>query len=169
MPGKNNQAPPQTSIRIPHPSGLLRLAMRSPILLYRLRLGWLLGKRFLLLEHRGRKSGVLRRTVIEVVNHDPQVGSFVVVAAWGRKSDWFKNITANPKVTVEVGLRKFSAIAATLTKDEAIQHLTVYARKHPFAFRQLGSILIGSKSSESEEIVKSFAESVPLVQFNPSE
>ncbi len=169
MPDKNNQALPRTSIRIPHPAGLLRLAMRSPILLYRLRLGWLLGKRFLLLEHRGRKSGVIRRTVIEVVDHDPQVGSFIVVAAWGNKSDWFKNISAHPKVTIEVGLRKFSAIARTLPNDEATHHLTVYARKHPFAFRQLGSILIGSTSSESEKIVKSFAESVPLVQFIPSE
>ncbi|MEP7133374.1 MAG: nitroreductase family deazaflavin-dependent oxidoreductase [Chloroflexota bacterium] len=168
MQDKNNQASSQTSIRIPHPAGLVRLAMRSPILLYRLRLGWLLGKRFLLLEHRGRKSGVIRRTVIEVVDHDPQVGSFVVAAAWGNKSDWFKNISAYSKVTIEVGLRKFSAIARMLPNDEATHHLTVYAKKHPLAFKQLGSILIGSTSSESEKIVKSLVDSVPLVQFIPS-
>ena len=104
MEDKNSQTSSQTSIRFPHPSGLLRLAMRSPILLYRLRLGWLLGKRFLLLEHRGRKSGVIRQTVIEVVDHDPQVGYFVVAAAWGNKSDWFKNISVHPKVAIEVGL-----------------------------------------------------------------
>ena len=166
---KNNQVSSQTSIRIPHPAGLFRIAMRSPILLYRLRLGWLLGKRFLLLEHRGRKSGVIRRTVIEVVDHDPQARCFVVAAAWGNRSDWFKNISADPKVTIEVGLRKFSAIARTLPNDQATRHLTVYARKHPFAFKQLGSILIGSASSESEKIVKSLAESMPLVEFVPSE
>jgi deazaflavin-dependent oxidoreductase (nitroreductase family) len=103
------------------------------------------------------------------VDHDPQAGSFVVAAAWGNKSDWFKNISAHPKVTIEVGLRKFSAIARTLANEEATHHLAVYAKKHPFAFRQLGSILIGATSRKSEEIVKSLAESVPLVQFIPSE
>lgn len=169
MPDKNNWTSPQTSIRIPRPSGLLRLAMRSPILLYRFRLGWLLGKRFLLLEHRGRKSGVIRRTVIEVVDHDPHEGSFVVAAAWGNQSDWFKNISAHPKVTIGVGLSKFSAIARTLPTDAATYHLTVYARKHPFAFRQLGSMLFGSKSRETDKLVRSFAESVPLVQFIPTD
>ncbi len=169
MVDKNKQTSSQTLIRIPHPSGLLRLAMRSPILLYRLRLGWLLGKRFILLEHRGRKSGVIRRTVIEVVDHNPLFGSYVVAAAWGKKSDWFKNISVNPRVTIGVGLRRFSAIASTLSANEATHHLNVYARKHPFAFKQLGSILIGSASKEPENIIKSFAESIPLVQFIPSD
>ena len=38
-----------------------------PIYLYRLDLGRLLGHRFLLLVHRGRKSGLLRETVLEVI------------------------------------------------------------------------------------------------------
>ncbi len=53
------------------PSGFLRLAFRLPIYLYRLNLGWLLGHRGLLLIHRGRKSGLLRETVLEVVRYDP--------------------------------------------------------------------------------------------------
>lgn len=165
MTDKNDQAAPQTSIRIPHPTGLFRLAMRLPILLYRLHLGWLLGKRFLLLEHKGRKSGVIRRTVIEVVDHNPQAGSFVVAAAWGDQADWFKNISVEPKVTIGVGLKKFSAIARVLPYEEAVHHLTVYARNHPVAFKQLGSLLVSSTSREPEQIVKTFAESMPFVQF----
>lgn len=48
------------------PRGLLRLGFRLPIWLYRLNLGWILGERFLLLTHTGRKSGLVRQTVIEV-------------------------------------------------------------------------------------------------------
>jgi hypothetical protein len=49
------------------PTGWVRALLRLPILLYRLHLGWLLGHRFLLLTHVGRKSGLQRRTVLEVV------------------------------------------------------------------------------------------------------
>jgi hypothetical protein len=44
----------------------LRLAFRLPIYLYRLDLGRLLGHRFLLLVHQGRRSGLLRETALEV-------------------------------------------------------------------------------------------------------
>jgi hypothetical protein len=56
------------------PRGLLRLALRLPIWLYRWRLGWLLGDRFLLLTHTGRKSGLPRQVVLEVVHHDEATG-----------------------------------------------------------------------------------------------
>lgn len=166
---KNSQSSSQTSLRLPHPSGFLRLAFRFPIALYRLHLGWLLGKRFLLLEHLGRKSGVIRRTVIEVVDHDLQDGSFIVAAAWGNKADWFKNISVHPEVTVTVGHNRFSATVRTVTIEEATRHLTMYARKHPFAFKQLGSMLLGLTSNEPDRYVKFFAESVPLVKFVPLE
>ncbi|MBE3142614.1 MAG: hypothetical protein IMZ61_01640 [Planctomycetes bacterium] len=39
------------------PRGLLRLSLRLPILLYKAHLGWVLGDRFLMLTHTGRKSG----------------------------------------------------------------------------------------------------------------
>ncbi len=40
------------------PRGLARIGFRIPIILYRLGLGGLLGTRFLLLTHTGRKSGL---------------------------------------------------------------------------------------------------------------
>lgn len=158
---------PKSSIKLPHPSGFLRLVMRFPIFLYRLNLGWLLGKRFLLLEHRGRKSGIIRKTVIEVVNHDAQNGSYIVAAAWGKQSDWYKNIQADPNVTIRVGTKRFPAFSRMLSADDAARHLNVYARRHPVAFRQLGSLLIGSKSHETAQIVKTFIEVIPFVEFNP--
>ncbi len=157
----------KATVRIPHPSGWLRAAMRFPILLYRLKLGWLLGKRFLLLEHRGRKTGMIRKAVVEVVAHDGQKGSYVVAAAWGSKADWYKNITAAPDVHIQVGARRFSAIARTLPADEAARQLEIYAAQHPFAFRRLGSRLLDSKAQDTAQLIRSFVATVPFVEFTP--
>ena len=53
------------------PSGVGRALFRAPIYLYRLGLGWLFGKRILLLNHIGRVSGKQRQVILEVVEHDP--------------------------------------------------------------------------------------------------
>ncbi len=87
------------------PSKALRLGLRLPIWLYRARLGWLLGDRFLMLTHTGRKSGLPRQTVIEVVQHDKGTDTYYVVSGWGEKSDWYQNIRKSPSVTVHVGGR----------------------------------------------------------------
>src|SRR5215217_586077 len=63
------------------PAGALRLAFRLPIYLYRLNLGWTLGHRFLLFVHLGRKSGLLRETVLKVILYDPATLESVVLSA----------------------------------------------------------------------------------------
>ena len=157
----------KSSVKLAHPSGFSRIVFRFPILLYRLNLGWLFGERALLLEHRGRKSGIIRQVVVEVADHDVQKDSYTVAAAWGNQSDWFKNIQAEPNVNVEVGTRRFAAFAKMISAEEAAQHLNVYATKHPFAFRQLGSHLFGLKSHDTGEIIKSITEAIPFVEFIP--
>lgn len=52
------------------PHGFKRMLLRAPIWFYRIRLGWILGKQFLLLMHTGRNNGLPRQTVLEVVNYD---------------------------------------------------------------------------------------------------
>ncbi len=41
-----------------------------PVGPYRLHLGWLLGHRFLLITHRGRRSGRLRQTGVMILHYD---------------------------------------------------------------------------------------------------
>jgi deazaflavin-dependent oxidoreductase (nitroreductase family) len=82
------------------PAGALRLALWLPIYLYRLDLGWLLGHSFLLLGHLGRKSGLLRETVLEVILYDPATREGVVLSAWGEKAGWYRNIEAVPALEV---------------------------------------------------------------------
>ena len=74
------------------PSGVSRALFRAPIYLYRLGLGWLFGKRILLLNHTGRVSGTQRQVILEVVEHDRTNGSFVVASGWGPTAAWYRNI-----------------------------------------------------------------------------
>ena len=78
----------------------MRLFFRAPIYLYRFGLGWLMSGRLLMLTHIGRKSGQPRYAVLEVARHDEPSGVFLVPAAFGRKSDWYRNILKTPEVVV---------------------------------------------------------------------
>ena len=51
---------PTKFIDVRPPHGLTRLLMRFPIWLFCMHLGWMVGERFLLLTHTGRKSGLPR-------------------------------------------------------------------------------------------------------------
>jgi hypothetical protein len=93
---------PANSLRT-RPSGVLLAVFRLPIHLYDLNLGWLMGRRVLLLTHKGRRSGLVRRTPLEAIRHDPATGETVVVSAWGGKADWYRNIEASPAGGALVG------------------------------------------------------------------
>jgi len=157
----------KSSIKLAHPSGLWRAIFRFPIILYHLNLGWLFGGRALLLEHRGRKSGIIRKTVVEVVDHDVQKDSYTIAAAWGNQSDWYKNIQAQPSVKVVVGTKRFPAVVKMLSADEATEHLNMYATKHPFAFRQLGLHMFGLKTRDTRQMIKALTEDIPFVELFP--
>jgi len=119
----------------------LRWFVRAPIWLYRARLGVLLGSRFLLLEHTGRKSGCRRHVVLEVVDH-PAPGSHVVVSGFGTRAQWFRNIRANPQVRVYLGSRKpASATAHRLDANAAAASLGRYTAAHPRSWAKLRPVL----------------------------
>ena len=95
------------------PSGVSRALFRAPIYLYRLGLGWLFGKRILLLNHIGRVSGKQRQVILEVVEHDPTNGTFVVASGWGPTAAWYRNILHRPQVSVQVGRRTIPVTVTT--------------------------------------------------------
>lgn len=144
-----------------------RWLARLPILLYRLGLGGLLGGRVLLLTHRGRTSGQVRRTVLEVVAHDPASGAYIVASGWGRKADWFRNIQQTPRVSVTVGRRRFPALARQLSPAAAGPVLAAYARQHPVAFRALAPLLLGQAVGSDLPDPQALAQVVPLVALEP--
>lgn len=123
------------NLRVP-PHGLSRWFARAPRYLYRIGLGRLLGRRLVLLEHRGRRTGVTRQTVLEVVEADST--SLLVAAAWGERSDWFQNLKADASAFISIGrVRHASATAAVLAKADAIGVFERYDANHTTAARGL--------------------------------
>lgn len=157
--------PTKTAKRQP-PTDLSRLFYRAPILLYRIGLGWVLGERFLLLHHTGRKSGLPRETVLEVVRHDEETDTYIVASGFGEKSDWFKNIQHNPQVEIEVGRRHLQVTAERLTPEEAEQELLDYAGRHPRALRTLAGYF-GYDYSGTGDDIHALAQELPMIAFRP--
>jgi deazaflavin-dependent oxidoreductase (nitroreductase family) len=83
--------------------------LKLPPLVYHGPIAELLRSRcVLLLTTRGRRSG-LRRT--GAVSFMPVGDHFVVFSGWGVESNWYRNIRANPDVTITVGRRRMAATA----------------------------------------------------------
>jgi deazaflavin-dependent oxidoreductase (nitroreductase family) len=89
--------------------GRLALAVfRLPLPLYRRGWGGRLGHTFLLLVHAGRKTGKPHSTTAMVLRYDPQTREAVICSAWGKDTDWIRNIRARPALRVQIGRESFT-------------------------------------------------------------
>ena len=101
-----------------YPSNGWRRAMfRWPVQLWRLGLGPVIGRFMVLISHTGRKSGLTRRTMTElhVVN-----GKKYAPSGFGRRAQWYRNIEADPRVTIQTADGAESAIARRVTDDDEL-------------------------------------------------
>src|SRR6266700_7373535 len=85
------------------PYGIYRWLANAPRVFYRLGLGRVLGYRMVQITHRGRKSGVIRHTILEVLSYNPQTQEVLVVSGWEGKTDWYRNIQQEPALEVRIG------------------------------------------------------------------
>ncbi|TFV61450.1 nitroreductase family deazaflavin-dependent oxidoreductase [Mycobacterium sp. PS03-16] len=114
-----------------------RALVRAPIWLYRSGLGGLLGSRLLMLEHIGRRTGVPRYVVLEVLTR-PDADTYVVASGFGTRAQWFRNVLAEPRVRVWSGGRRDAPATATvLPTPQADEVLQGYAARHPRAWEAL--------------------------------
>jgi deazaflavin-dependent oxidoreductase (nitroreductase family) len=152
-------------LRAPEPpSGFMRWLARLPIGLYRMGLGRLLGSRFLRLRHTGRVSGRPRLTVLEVLDADPETGTYFVASGWGERSDWVKNIKADPQVEIQVGARRWPARARRLAEEEASERMLHYGRRHPSALQSLARVM-GYRVGRDDEAYRQLGRQVPIFAF----
>ena len=129
-----------------------RALVRAPIWLYRLGFGFLLGQRMLLLEHRGRRSGLPRYTVLEVVDR-PRPGSYVVAAGFGHRAQWCRNVLADPRIRLSVGRRRgVPGSAVPLSTEAVAATLNRYAEQHPGAWSVLGPTLQSALDAPLSEL-----------------
>lgn len=147
----------------------MRLAFRLPVYFYRLNLGWLFGHRFLLLVHKGRKSGLLRETVLEVLRYDPTTTESIVLSGWGEKADWYRNIKTSPALEVKTGGIRYAPEQRFLASEESHAILDDYAQRHPLVLRLLVRVLgVGYPLGGTQEERQEFAQAWRLVSFRPA-
>jgi deazaflavin-dependent oxidoreductase (nitroreductase family) len=112
------------------PSGALLALLRLPAILFRLRLDRLLGHRFLLLVTTGRRTGLRREAVLEVLRYDRTAREAVVVAGWGPETGWFRNLEAGSVREVAIAGRRFVPAWRLLGPIEAADALADYERRN---------------------------------------
>jgi deazaflavin-dependent oxidoreductase (nitroreductase family) len=157
-PEQPGEEPGMTTRRRP-PGPIAGRLARLPRHLYRLGLGRLLGRRFVLIEHTGRRSGLPRQTVVEVLRHDDT--SLDVAAAWGTRSDWYRNLRADPQARISTGpVRHQRAEAAVVGTEEAADVFAGYAEHHPRAAKALSKALDLPLGDPQR-----MAAAVPIVRF----
>jgi deazaflavin-dependent oxidoreductase (nitroreductase family) len=114
---------------VSRPQGLFLRALRAPSWLYRHDLGFLLGKRFIYLAHQGRLTGLRRETVLDVARLDHETGEVVVVAAWGYRSDWVRNVRAGRALELRIGHLRFAEPEHRFLSAEECRSLLVACRE----------------------------------------
>jgi deazaflavin-dependent oxidoreductase (nitroreductase family) len=95
------------------------------------------GGSLLLLTTTGARSGRRRTTPMMFVRSPagPDDGRLMVIASnigAPAHPDWYRNLVANPRVTVEVGTETFDATATTATGEERARLWAALLESHPF-------------------------------------
>jgi deazaflavin-dependent oxidoreductase (nitroreductase family) len=165
--------PPAPVSSLPQPQrektrapAFLRPIFKLPLLLYRLRLGWLLDHRFMQLTHVGRRSGKVRRTILAVLRFDAQTREIMAVSAWDA-SEWYKNIQAAPAQQVETGFARYAPVQRDLSAEEIAQLLVDFRRQHPM-FSRMVCRIPGWKWDSSYEEFLALARTLHGVAFRPA-
>lgn len=113
---------------MPYPKGLLKWLYKLPILLYRMGMGFLIGRLFMTLTTIGRKSGQPRRTGIEFHEFE---GKPTVMSGWGTKADWYRNLDANPRATIQTWRGAQSVRARRITTEEELTRAFEWTQSNP--------------------------------------
>jgi deazaflavin-dependent oxidoreductase (nitroreductase family) len=148
--------------------GLIALAVFKLMpVMYRLRLGRLLGHTFLLMSHRGRKTGKVYQTALKVVGYDRGTQEVTVISVYGQTAAWMRNIEASPAVLIQIAGKSYVPRQRFLTEDEAFDATVRFRAKHRRQLR-LFSFVFGWGSLASDAAVGEFVRTKSFVAFAPA-
>ena len=151
-------------------NGTLRRLFKAPVYLYRCGCGRLLGHRFLLLIHVGRRTGLRRHTILEVIEYRKKGREAVVMSAFGPNADWLRNIAATPSLEVVIGSRRFAASHRVLDQEEAVEVIAGYEQRNWFIapiIRLVLSHLLGWRYKGCEGDRRRLVARLPFIAFRP--
>ena len=127
----------------------------------------MLGKRFLLLNHVGRKSGKPRQAALEIVDYDEETDTYYIASGFGKKSDWYKNLAKTPKVMIQVGRKKRAVTAVFFPPDQSGQAMLDYARRYPRAGKNIARICGYTVDGSDEDYFILGRDIIPFIALKP--
>ncbi len=144
------------------PTGMFKHLLHAPVWVFRSRLGFLFGNRFVMLEHVGRRTGQTRYTPLEVVERNAD--AFTICSGTGPDADWYRNIRTKPAVALWVGSKRHAVEQRLLTSSEAATAFARYEAAHPKAAERLME-LMGASHDGTHEGRRRMVESIPMVEL----
>jgi deazaflavin-dependent oxidoreductase (nitroreductase family) len=111
----------------------------------------------IVLVHRGRKSGRLYQTPVEVLVDDLERHELVVSPMWGRDSDWYRNVVAGGLVEVHVRGDQRRVDWRELGETERRGAIKAYRDAHPFYSRVILRMLVrvnGFEGDAEEAVIR---------------
>jgi deazaflavin-dependent oxidoreductase (nitroreductase family) len=104
----------------------------------------------IVLVHRGRKTGRVFKTPVEILVDDPGQGEFVVSPMWGRDSDWYRNVVAGGLVEVHVRGERQQVEWRELDEAERRSAMDAYRKAHPIYSRIILRMLVRVNGLEGD-------------------
>jgi deazaflavin-dependent oxidoreductase (nitroreductase family) len=154
-------------------TGLQLAFLKATPALYRGPLAELLRWRcVMLLTTIGRKSGQPRTTAVSFM---PLDGRYIVFSGWGVSSNWYRNVRANPEVTIQVGRKKMRATARLIEDPEQRRALMLRMRdrsRHCGPPRGTRWLLKATKLFDYEADIRMAVEqgdALPVIEIVPHE
>ncbi len=148
----------------------LRTLYGVPRHLYAHHAGFLLGHRFLQLDHVGRRSGRPYSTVLEVLHRDARAQEYFVVAGYGHWADWLRNVRAAQHVRIHIAREEHATTWRLVKEDEALAIFTAYERRYRVAapaLRLVLSRLLGWRYDGSPAARDRLVREMPMMAFRP--
>ncbi len=147
----------------PYPGRFALLFNKMPMLLWRLGLRPILGRTFVLITTTGRKSGQPRRAMVGyyVVN-----GKKYVYSGYGQQSQWYKNIAANPRMTIQNAHGTEQVTARRVTDlDELVEVFRQILDKHPRLAKSFVTMLGFEPTAQN---IAAYKDQMILLTFEPA-
>jgi deazaflavin-dependent oxidoreductase (nitroreductase family) len=133
---------------------LLGRTLRMPSVLDRKGIRWMLQALspapVIVLVHRGRKSGKVFKTPVEIMLDSPERGELVVAPMWGRDSDWYRNVLAGGLVEVHIRGEERQVEWRELEEAERRVAIDAYREVHPMYSRMILRMLVRVNGLEGD-------------------
>jgi deazaflavin-dependent oxidoreductase (nitroreductase family) len=124
------------------PGRLRRLLFRLPLMLERVAGRWperllttAIGVPWIVLETVGRRSGRIHPVVLDIVGHDRGRDVYYIQPAYGRGSNWVRNVCATPAIRARVRDRWLHVRVRDATGQEGAEVVLAFVRTHPLYAR----------------------------------